>query len=51
MSYPTLLFYSPDGIVSRFNVEKEEEKLLQFVADRLPNAIIRLNRSFHSVFN
>ena len=46
-SYPTLIYYGPDGAVHRFDNrhEKEEERLLRFVADRLPNPFIRLNKA------
>ena len=46
-SYPSLIFYGPDGAVHRFDNrrEKEEERLLQFVAERLPNPIVPLNKA------
>lgn len=46
-SYPSLIYYGPDGAVHRFDNrrEKEEEKLLRFVAERLPNPIIPLNKA------
>ena len=46
-SYPSLIYYGPDGAVHRFDSrrEKEEEKLLQFVAERLPDPVVRLNKA------
>ena len=40
-SYPSLVFYGPDGIV-RFQGVKEEEELIDFVVKNMPDHLIRL---------
>lgn len=45
-SYPSVIYYGPDGTVNRFETgEKQEERLLQFVVDKLPDVIVKLNRA------
>ncbi len=40
-SYPSLMFYSPEGQL-RYRGRKEEEDLIEFVSDNIPKYMIRL---------
>lgn len=40
-SYPSLVFYGPDGVV-RYQGNREQDDLIEFVGEQLPDMTVRL---------